>query len=378
MWANDPRKLYPNKLASTSMLRLGLAVSAAAIFALPGWAGCSTPPEKAHQAKPPIAVRTAAVRQGTMEERLDYVGTIRAGRQVRVLAQIPGTLGFLESEGSPVQVGNPVARVLAPELQARQTRTRAELQRAITERDFLCDKLLTDKSLHQAGALPASMVDASQRGCSAAEAAADAGAAGLREVQSQTTKGTERAPFSGQVLSWLAEPGQNVMPGMPLMVLGDQTREVRVNVAEYDAQRGVRSGSPVVLELDGQQIRTQIREIAPIAAGPARTVEVRIDLPPEQASTARPGASIRVGLVHARLDQALNVPTQALRSRDDHSSVFVVEGDRVRAIRVKPGLTSKGRVAVQGELKAGSTVAVSNLDALEDGTQVYPVATKGD
>lgn len=360
--------------------------------------GCTSwDSEKSPNAEPaapaPQALRVGFAQQRDMAQRLSYVGTVHSRQEVKILAQLQGTVRSLAAEGATVGKGKILVQIAAEEVQARQTRVYAESQRALTERDFLCGKAQRDTKLGASGAISKIQVDQSRKACNSADAALRAARASQREVGAAVKKNHERAPFAGRVLRWLVEPGQNVMPGMPLMIFGSHDLEFRLQVAERDIGQGVIVGTQAWLQLGDQTLRLEVAEVAPMATGPGRSVEVKIPFDPDaenpkvndpkanvpkddQGTALRSlghGMSARVDLVLAAHKQVLAVPEQALRQLGDQAWVFVVQGDRVSRRQAQVGIRDQGWVEITGALQAGDQVALSNLDVLQEGMLVYPV-----
>lgn len=98
------------------------------------------------------------------------------------MAQIPGTVTWLAPKGSTMLTGQALAKIAAQETTARVRRLDAEVQRAMTERDFLCKTFNTDQQLGAAGVIPDAKVDMSRRACDSAKAALDATRATAVEI----------------------------------------------------------------------------------------------------------------------------------------------------------------------------------------------------
>ncbi len=320
-----------------------------------------------------VAVRVSPATQQDLAQRIGYVGTVHSRREVKVLAQTAGAVLSLTPEGESVREGQTVSRITAPEIAARSSRMDAEVKRAQTERDFLCGTYETDRKLGAAGAITSRQVDMSKKACDAATAALTAARAGSREVGATRGKSTEQAPFDGLVLQWLVEPGQNVMPGMPLLLLGNHELEVRVQVAERDIERGVREGIPAMVRSGGEAHRLQVSRITPMATGPGRTFEVKIILPDELKAAPAHGTSTRVDFLVAEAANSIAISEKALTKVNGSDAVFVIDDERARAVKVVPGIRDRGLIEVKGEITAGAWVAVSNLDLLQDGANVFAV-----
>lgn len=366
------------KQASTS---IPLAPSAVALLLLALAminSGCAKDEPGPDRKPASIAVRVAAVTQENLAQRIGYVGTVHSKREVKVLAQTAGAVLSLAGEGETVREGQTLARIAAPEIAARVSRMGAEVDRARTERDFLCGSYETDRKLGTSGAITKRQVDLSRKACDAATAALTAARAGSREVGATRGKTSEQAPFDGIVLQWLVEPGQNVMPGTPLLLLGGHDLELRVQVAQSDLDRGVREGVPALVRLGGQGHRLAVSAVAPMAIGPGRTFEVQIPLPGDLPAAPAHGTSARADFLVAEAADAIAVSRKSLTRVDGADAVFIVENGRARAVVVIPGIHDRGLVEVTGDLGAGAAVAVSNLDLLRDGASVLAVAPATD
>lgn len=321
----------------------------------------------------PTAVRVAPVMQQNLAQRISYVGTVHSQREVKVLAQTAGAVLSLTPEGEIVREGSTVARITAPEISARSSRMEAEVERAQTERDFLCETYKTDRKLGEAGAITKRQVDMSKKACDAATAALNAARAGSREVVAVRGKNTEQAPFGGLVLQWLVEPGQNVMPGMPLLLFGSHNLEVRVKVAERDIEKGVRVNIPVLVRLGGEAHRLQVSRIAPTATGLGRTFDVRIAIPNELSATMAQGTSIRIEFLVAEATNSIAISEKALTKINGTDAIFIIDDNRAREVKVIPGIRDRGLIEVKGEVTVGAWVAMSNLDLLKNGAHVFAV-----
>ncbi len=362
-----------NKLASTcqqTSVRLVAILLAGLVLA---GAGCAKNEPGSRREQASVAVRVAPVTKQDLAQRIGYVGTVSSRREVQVLARIAGTVLSLTREGKTVRQGQTIARITAPEIDERVSRMNAEVQRAQTERDFLCGTYDTDRDLGTKGIITKRQVDMSRKACDAATAALSAARAGSREVGASEWKTSEQAPFGGLVLRWLVEPGQNVMPGTPLMLLGSHDLEVRVQVAESDLDRGVREAIPSLVRLRGKAHRLPVSSVAPLAVGPGRTAAVKIALPSELVPPPAHGTSARVDFLAAEVAGAIAIPEKAIMNTDGADDVFVIDDGRARAIAVTSGIRDRGLIGVKGEISVGEWVAVSNLDRLRDGASVFAV-----
>ena len=374
----------PSKRGSTCLqnasARLGWAGSAALVVAVlmaAGTAACrKTDPQS--QAQKALAVRTAKVRSGSIKELVRYVGTVHSREEIKVLARVAGRVAALPvAEGKQAKRGKAVAVIAAPEMSARVSRVYAEVARAREESAFLCQQAKTDEKLLRSHVIPRIKADASRQKCISSKAALRAVKASLKELRAVRGKTVERAPFDGTVLKWLAQPGENAMPGRPILIFGGKALEVRVLVHEKDVEAGIHKGTAVLLRLGGKdEVRAAVAQVAPMAAGPGRMFEVRIPLTKEQSGSLRHGMSLDLAFVLHEAEKATSVPALAVTQRDSATGVYVVRKDRTRWVPVTTSYREGEWVAVEGKLSPGDQVVVGNLDAVQSGMLVYPVLGK--
>lgn len=335
-------------------------------------AGCRAQPEA--PADKPFAVRAVAVRQGAMQERIRYIGTVRSSREVRVVARLAGTIVEMRhAEGDLVKQGDALVRIGTPDVDAKVSRAAAELERAQVEAAFACERLTTDQELFASGAISSGQLDASKKACDSGRATVSALQAARRETHSVRANGTERAPFDGIVLQHLAEPGETTMPGKPLLLIGDRNPEVLVKASEQDVSRGIRPGTKAAISMGGQEALTEVRAVSPIALGAARTIDVRLAVPKELRAFARNGISVDVSFVLRAATDTTSVPTRAVRKAAAERFVYSLDGGTARRHAVTPGIEDEGWVSIEPPLRPGTLVAVTGLNTLQDGTPVFVV-----
>jgi membrane fusion protein, multidrug efflux system len=288
-----------------------------------------------------------------MKQTLHYVGTVHSRDEIKILARMAGRVVELPArEGEAVATGAVLARVAAPETEARASRLRAEVGRAEKESAFLCRQATVDERLRRTEAISPIQADTSRQRCDVSEAGVKAARSSLRELEIMAAKTVERAPFQGTVLQWLSRPGENTLPGRPLMRFGGTALEIRVRVHEKDLGRGLGRGARVILSSEGHPpLRASVSSVSPIAVSPGRTVEIRVDIPEEEVARFVHGRSVDVAFVLAEQTDATSVPRGALQETKAGSSVFLVtQGDQIQRRRVVPSIREQGWVAIQPPL----------------------------
>jgi RND family efflux transporter MFP subunit len=107
------------------------------------------------------------------------------------------------------------------------------------------------------------------------------------------------------------------------------------------------------------------------AGNSAKNVETTISLQQEY-SFLRTGMSCDVDIVTGEARHALVVPLAAVMDVGDKHYVFVVSGKTVHKVEVHKGLASDTDVVITSGLRAGESIATTNVKDLTDGARVKP------
>jgi HlyD family secretion protein len=372
----------------------------------------------------PVPVELATVTCGPIERVVIEDGRTRIKERYVVAAPLAGRLlrvtlkagDTVEANAAPVAVLIPVdpdpldARTRA-QAEARSLAADAALEQAaaLWERakaaQALADKELDRaRQLHATRTLPREQLDRAeynQRATTEELKAAgfavqiaryevELARAALLFSQSETPPDPDSAPFEirspidGRVLRVFQESATVVLPGTPLIELGDPSDlEVEIDVLSPDAVR-IRPGARVQLEHWGGErpLEGRVRRIEPAgftkisALGvEEQRVWVLVDLLDPPAAWQDLGDAFRVEarLTIAEADQALKLPAGALFRREQAWNVFVVEDGRARPQTVTVGLRNDLEAQVVEGLQEGDQVVVHPSDRVRDGVRVRTV-----
>ena len=127
--------------------------------------GCKEQNVKTSEIRP-VAVRVVKPVEKTLNKKIPYLGTVHSKHEIKVIAQIQGTLSALPfEEGVSIKKGDVVARIDAPDLLA-------SVERLTVDRDYWKHRYEADKRLVKSNALPAEQAEASLKAFNTAQAAA--------------------------------------------------------------------------------------------------------------------------------------------------------------------------------------------------------------
>lgn len=195
----------------------------------------------------------------------------------------------------------------------------------------------------------------------------------MAQHQETLAQSEVRAPIDGVVQERLLSPGDAVQQGQKsgLVLVGGETY-VNLDVPQHHlSQLGAGRSVQVVSEaFPGRKVSAVVAKISPVANPRTGTVSVRARVD-RSARWLLPGLTVKAQLQTSKARARLLVPEEAVLSLSGVSQVFTVKNGRVHSVPVTLGEdNAQNEVLVEGRLKAGELVVVSDLTALKEGDQV--------
>jgi len=311
----------------------------------------------------PVRLEVAAVTRGPVVEAVYATGTVEPTVMIPLAPRSAGRLASIDvAEGARVRRGQVLARIesvdldqTVQEMSAREQLARTQYERT---RDLVGQKFMSPAEL-----------DRTKSELQAAQAA-------VRRAQAQRDYNQLVAPADGIVLRRDGEPGQFVAMGQALLTLACcAPLRISAEVDEEDISRVV-VGQKALLRTDalpGRLFDGEVAEITPKGDPVSRSYRVRIriaDAPAVDAGPMRTGMTMDVNLVVSRRENALLVPSRALKG----NAVWVLADGRVQRRDVKKGVAGAERSEILAGVAEGERVVLSPADTLRDGQRAEGVA----
>lgn len=292
----------------------------------------------------------------------ESAGTVRLRSEVALGFTSPGQIASVSvDDGDRVRRGQTLAELSQDTVAAALAEAKAEASRAARE-------LARTQELFTDGWVTRARLDDAQAAASAARAQADAA-----EFAVRTARIT--APSDGVILQRLAEPGQVVEAGTPVLMLGrgDQGFVIRVPLTDRQAAM-IDVGAAVDVHIDALEagpLRARLTELAGRADPETGTFHAEFTLPATDG--LRSGQIGTVDLPVGGDRNALYVPTASLmNARAGEAVLWVYDEDTgtvsQRTVTVN-GIANDG-AEIGGGLAPGERVVTANADGLRDGEKV--------
>lgn len=294
-------------------------------------------------------------------------------QQQVVSAPLTGVVDqLLVSENDMVKAGQPVLRLLSPELgelqlklmevAARQSLAEKTLQR---ERQLLSEGIIPERRVQEAET-NASESQARRKQAEAALRLAGVDDAQVRKVANGSSVESGlilRARGAGVVSELTAKPGQRVQLAEMLMQIAD-TRTLWLDIqVPVGRQAEVTTAKGASVALVGRDdVQATILSIGS-AVGDGQTFVLRAEVR-RGAPTLRPGEFVQVRLPFAATEGWV-VPLQAVARDGDKAFVFARSADGFVAKQVTVMASGGSTLRVKGDLQSDQEIAVSSVIALK-------------
>lgn len=334
--------------------------------------GCSRGAAQANAPQPPW-VRVVEIdqkRAGSFGAS-SYTGVVRARFESNLGFRVGGKVAErLVNAGDAVKKGQPLLKLDPTDYQLALQAAQAIEKQAGLELQRL--RGLVDQRAESRDALDRAI------------AAADTSAAQAEQAANQVSYTTLYADSDGVVMTTLAEPGQVVAAGQPVVLLAREgAREAAVDIPE-DSLAQIRNDAATARLYLNQAVTVPatLREVSGVADPVARTYQTRYVLQGDPAQFPL-GATVtvRVAAPENAVQPLAEVPLGSLIDRGDGAAVWIVDPHtstlQKRAVsiarlgaetaQISRGLTPGDRVVALGAhlLNAGEAVRVMNASAKE-------------
>lgn len=375
--------------------------------------GCSKSP--AAQARSPEGnakpVAVAAVHKASVRRAVDVVGTLAAVDQVTVSSETDGKVRrILADLGDRVRAGQVLVELDPERQQYTLAQQQAALARALAQygatdpqhlpeiertpdvQKARADLVQASQSFDRASELfkrtliSQQTLDDAKTALESKKASYDSALQTARDLRasiqaSEATmklaarqlRDTEiRAPFDGYVERRLVNLGELVKAPMPVMAI------VRLDplkvIAELPEKMApwITAGRSLELHVDAYPGRTfngKVTRISPAVNTSTRAFAFEAVVPNPDA-LLKPGTFARVHVESDKVDEVLTLPYAAMQYRYGVNRVFVVSGDRLGMRELQVGDRLGDRIEIVSGVKEEERVAVTDVDALNDGDRV--------
>lgn len=313
------------------------------LFGWRAWRNSAPPPPP----PPPTGVVAAVVNPTDVPSALMAVGSLRAVREVMLAPEVAGRVSAIRFRpGQTVGAGATLVQLYdGPE--------RADRAAAVARANLARLQLARSRELVPVGAESREVLQ--QRQAEYAQAAA-----AISQLDARLSQKRIAAPFAGQIGVRRVNLGQYLNPGDAVASLTDLGQlYVDFTVAQQELSK-LTVGSEVVVTSDawpGRRFTARVTTIEPRVAEDSRNISIQgVIANPDRA--LRPGMYVNASLTLPPIPSALVVPSTAIMTSAQGSSVVVIRG----AAAGRGGPIKEGKAEIVGVTtgqRFGNSVVVS-------------------
>jgi membrane fusion protein (multidrug efflux system) len=346
------------------MNSINKTLSLLTLAALPALSGCGTGEASAvaldtEQEITPVPVEVSIPARADIYATYAATTTIGSEGDAAVLARVPGeVVELLVEEGDWVEKGQVLARLDGERLRLEMLSAKANLDKARGEYERYEDLSLR-------GLVSKSMFDGLRFELEGLESTYK-----LKKLNYNYSR--IRATISGFVSTREIKLGQSIAVNDTAFRITDTNQLVAyLQIPQTDLAKFA-AGNTATLEVDsmpGRKYAADIVRISPTIDtrnGTFRATAI-ID---NAADELAPGMFARFTIAYAKHTNALLIPTQAIVTEDQRSSVYVVSNGEVTLRQIETGIESGGRVEVLSGLAENEQIVVVGQSTLRDGSKV--------
>ena len=346
-------------------MRVGIIIGAALALSL---GACGKP--AAEQASAPLTPQVRIVQVGGTAgvASVTGVGTVALRRETSLGFTSAGRIERLSvNEGDTVRRGQMLAALDTTTVAADAARAGAERERAHAE-------YARSESLMKQGWITRPRLESARATMLAADAQ-------VRASGFQRSNATIVAPGPGTVLARLAEPGQVVAAGTPVVIVGEEASGyiLRIPLSDRDAARlTLGAAAQITLAaLNNDVIVGRVIEIAGRADKATGTFAVEIALPDDKRLRSGQIGDAKIVASGVGATTIAVPPGAVFGPRAGEALVYIVDvaASRVHLRKITIGEATDEGIRVTGGIRAGEWVAASRVDRLTNGMKIAPIGS---
>lgn len=295
-------------------------------------------------------------------------GNVTSRLNARLSSEQSGRLVWILDVGAVVNEGQAVAKLDTQSLELQLAERQTLLRQQKTNTTYLQKQHKRLSALLNNNSTARIELDRVERDLAVAKEELNNLKIQIKRTQLAIERATIRAPFDGNINQRMAQKGEYISVGTPLVQLVDP-KSLDISISAPLALAPYLQNQDEILVKWSDHIETlPVRTWSPAGEQSSRTFNVRLDA--SQLSLMS-GTAVSVSLPKDSPSLSTMVPRDALILREKRTFVMTVDGEnKAHHVDVSVGRGQGELVAVSGQITAGDNVIVRGGERLKDGDKV--------
>ena len=354
------------------------------------WTSCGNKDAKKQGAAQAQAEKVVPVSFGVASHEIvtgtiSYPATVKPLNEADLYAEVSGYITKIYvSDGAVVSAGQALYEIDGTRYNAAVQQAKASLQVAQTDLDRQKRDLARYQTLADKDAIAKQVFDNAVSNVAASQAQVESARAALVTANTNLSRSTIRAPFSGTVGISQVRLGALVNPGTTLLNTLSSTSPIAVefqvnekDITKFTQLQSSHSSSDLSLVLpngstyEGKGTITTIDRAVDPATG---TIKVRATFP-NNANELRAGMNITMNVSTTSATEEVVVPYKAVFEQLGVFNLYTVNDSSKAEIRqVKLGIKAGDKIVIKEGVKDGEKIVVDGAMNVQDGVKVVDAA----
>lgn len=196
------------------------------------------------------------------------------------------------------------------------------------------------------------------------------------------------APMDGTVIGVAADNGQYVNKGTEILTLANLNHlliEADINESDVNKLKVGQSATIEGVTLGKQKLNAEVARISPTAtttsnkSGQGEKTRVKVTLKPTgDLSVLKPGFKVDINISVEKIDNALQVPIEAVQQNADGSTfVWLSDNGVAKKQKVETGMENELFSHVKSGLNGDEQIILGPVESLTEGTPIMPMSGGG-
>ena len=316
--------------------------------------------------EPAMAVQTAMVSTGTLEDTQTYRGILLPELSIDLTPRIQGRIMEVHGDaGDRFKNGQLLVQIDDREIKENIQALVAEKKR-IDEQIWILEKTRSRQKKLSEGAISKDEMDRTLSTLNQTKSSREKITNEIRQAKTRLSYTRLKSNMDGRIQKRFQEPGDMAQPGQPIMSLEDVSAGYNIHIRIPPAVQSsdVHFGQEIALTFNGQKQKAAISRIHPTTTqgSPLIQVEAFTQEPPFGLAS---GSSLEAELMVSRT-KGLIVPARSMLEQENGNIVFRVDADhRIQAHQVQILAETAEKAVVHGpNLQSGHWVVVGPMSQL--------------